>query len=108
MIKLGDVLKECDECQRMQGIDYNHGQSHQARMAKAELRSLISNASKLEMQIHPEDELPGWVAAYVTLASDYIHSVEEFMAEQSAEMSEPQQAPTPGYAVYENKNKYKK
>lgn len=103
MIKLGNLLKECIDCGR--GVDYTHGHDHEASMADGELRDLISNASKLQNLIQPGDELPGWVSAYITLASDYMHSVAEHMAGQKAEMQqEPQQA-TPGFAVYEDKTK---
>lgn len=101
MIKLVNLLKECGDCER-QGTDYTHGHDHEASMADGELRNLISNASKLQNMIQPGDELPGWVSSYITLASDYMHSVAEYMAEQGAEMQqEPEQA-TPGYAVYES------
>ena len=97
-------LAECGGCER-DGVDYTHGHDHEASMADGELRDLISNASKLQNLIQPGDELPGWVSAYITLASDYMHSVAEYMTEQGAEMQqEPEQA-TPGYAVYETKKK---
>tara|TARA_R110000868_G_scaffold143049_2_gene360718 strand:- start:370 stop:1011 length:642 start_codon:yes stop_codon:yes gene_type:complete len=100
MIKLGNLLKECIDCER--GVDYTHGHDHEASMADGELRDLISNASKLQNLIQPGDELPGWVSSYITLASDYMHSVAEYMAEQRAEMQqEPEQA-TPGFAIYED------
>ena len=99
MIRLSNLLKECGDCER--GVDYTHGQDHEASMADGELRSLISNASKLQNMIQPGDELPGWVSSYITLASDYMHSVAEYMTEQGSEMQTQQ--PTPGYAVYEDK-----
>jgi len=58
---------------------------HQASMAKAELRDLVENAAKLHKMIQPGTSIPGWCAAYITLASDYMHSVYEFAAEQSKE-----------------------
>ena len=54
---------------------------HEAKMAKAELRDMIVNGSKLYNMIQPGQELPGWVSGYITLASDYIHSVYEYMVE---------------------------
>ena len=38
MIKLADLLKECNECAR----DWNHGHDHEAGMAKNELRDMIN------------------------------------------------------------------
>ena len=101
MIKLVNLLKECSDCER-DGVDYAHGHDHEASMADGELRDLISNASKLQNLIQPGDELPGWVSAYITLASDYMHSVAEYMTEQGVEMQQQPQQTTPGYAVYEN------
>jgi hypothetical protein len=63
-------------------------QGPNGEMAKAELRSMLMAGSKLYQLISPEDELPGWIAAYITLASDYIHSVKESIAEEEAEESE--------------------
>jgi hypothetical protein len=55
---------------------------HEASMARAELRDMIKNGSEVYKQIQVGQELPGWVSAYITLASDYMHSVYEWMAEQ--------------------------
>jgi len=108
MFKLKDLVQipinECGDCER-NGIDYTHGHDHEATMADAELRDLISNASKLQNIIQPDDQLPGWISAYITLASDYIHSVTEYMIEQGAQMQQQQKEPTPGFAVYENNKK---
>ena len=54
---------------------------HEAKMAKSELRDMIVNGSELYNMIQEGQELPGWVSAYITLASDYIHSVYEYMVE---------------------------
>jgi hypothetical protein len=62
-------------------------EDHEASMAKAELRDMIIHATQLYKMIKPGDELSGWVSAYITLAADYIHSVQEYMTEKSAENS---------------------
>ena len=90
MIKLKDLLKECNEC----GRDWNHGHDHEASMAKNELRDMISNASKIDNLVGEGDNLPGWVSAYISLAADYMHSVAEYLAGESSQM---QQEPGPGY-----------
>lgn len=92
MIKLADILKEapCNEC----GRNWNHGQDHEASMAKNELRDMISNASKIDNLVGDSDQLPGWVSAYISLAADYMHSVAEFLA---GEATEPEHQPGPGY-----------
>jgi hypothetical protein len=95
MLKLRDVLNECEEC----GRDWNHGHDHEASMAHGELKDAISNASKIQNMFGEHDNLPGWVSSYITLASDYLHSVAEYMAGQSQEMS---QEPGPGYSLGED------
>lgn len=92
MIKLKDLLPECDTC----GRDWNHGHDHEASMAKNELRDMISNASKIDNLVGDNDELPGWVSAYISLASDYMHSVAEFLAGES---TEAEHQPGPGFSA---------
>jgi hypothetical protein len=98
MIKLSELLKEapCNEC----GRDWNRGHDHEAPMAKNEIRDAISNASKIDNLIGENDNLPGWVSAYITLAADYLHSVAEYMDGHSSRMS---QEPGPGYNMMESK-----
>ena len=98
MIKLKDLLKECNEC----GRDWNHGHDHEASMAKNELRDMISNASKIDTMVGDGDNLPGWVSAYISLAADYMHSVAEYLAGESSQM---QQEPGPGYELEEAQKK---
>ena len=69
-------------------------------MADNELKDAISNASKIQNMISDNDNLPGWVSSYITLASDYLHSVAEYMAGESEEMS---QEPGPGFNMNETK-----
>jgi hypothetical protein len=66
-------------------ISKNLHEDHEASMAKAELRDMLINGAKIYQLIQPGDELPGWVSSYITLASDYIHSVSEYMNEQASE-----------------------
>ena len=93
MIKLKQLLPECNEC----GRDWNHGHDHEAGMAKNELRDMISNASKIDQMIGESDNLPGWASAYISLAADYMHSVAEYLGGESSRMQEP----GPGYAMNE-------
>jgi len=57
-------------------------EDHEASMAKSELRDMIKNGAALYANIKEGQELPGWVSSYITLASDYIHSVYEWMEEE--------------------------
>lgn len=54
---------------------------HEARMAKSELRDMIENAADIYKMIGDNDNLPGWISGYITLAADYIHSVYGYMKE---------------------------
>lgn len=97
MIKLKQLLPECNEC----GRDWNHGHDHEAGMAKNELRDMISNASKIDQMIGESDNLPGWVSAYISLAADYMHSVAEYLGGETSRMEEP----GPGYAIQEEEGR---
>ena len=48
-------------------------------MAVGELSSLDKNVDDLRSLVGKDDELPGWVSAYITLASDYMNSVAQYM-----------------------------
>jgi hypothetical protein len=61
---------------------------HEAKMAKGELRDMIQNAAKLYIIIKEGQNLPGWVSAYITLASDYMHSVAEYMVQENGGIKE--------------------
>jgi len=77
----------CSDCGKESHENDVWGQpdsGHQATMARAEIKDMIKNASQLYNIIQPGTELPGWVAAYITLASDYIHSVNEYAQERSS------------------------
>ena len=62
----------------------DHHHDHEASMAKGELRDMLINGSMLYQLIEEGQNLPGWVSAYITLASDYIHSVKEYMVEKES------------------------
>ena len=96
MIKLKDLLPECENC----GRDWNHGHDHEASMAKNELKDMISNASKIDNLVGDSDQLPGWVSAYISLAADYMHSVAEYLAGES---TEAEHQPGPGFSMNEAK-----
>jgi hypothetical protein len=57
-------------------------QDHEATMAKGELRTLVKNAANIYNTIQPNQQLPGWVSAYITLASDYMNSVNQYLEEE--------------------------
>lgn len=55
---------------------------HEGKMAKSELRDMIKLGAELYNMIQEGDNLDGWASAYITLASDYIHSVHQYMTER--------------------------
>lgn len=61
---------------------------HEGRMARSEIRDMLLNGMKLYKLIGPDDELPGWVSSYISLASDYIHSVTEYMIQDKIDSNE--------------------
>lgn len=63
-------------------------QDHEATMAKGELRNMIENGAKIYKMIEPNQQLPGWVSAYITLASDYMHSIAEYLTEEEIQYSQ--------------------
>jgi hypothetical protein len=81
---------------RRKAVAKNLGENedHEAKMAKGELRDMIQNAAKLYIIIKEDQNLPGWVSAYITLASDYIHSVSEYMVQENDGIEEGQEIAT--------------
>jgi hypothetical protein len=63
-------------------------QDHEATMAKSELRDMVNNAAKIYQMVQPNQQLPGWVSAYITLASDYMHSIAEYLTEEEIQYSQ--------------------
>jgi hypothetical protein len=61
---------------------------HEATMAKSELRDMVNNAAKIYQLIEPNQQLPGWVSAYITLASDYMHSIAEYLTEEEIQYNQ--------------------
>lgn len=82
-------MKECAGCDSEQSQDWTHGHDHEGSMAKSEVKDMIKNAVELHNMLGENDKLPGWVSAYITLASDYIHSVTEHLAGKSPEHEMP-------------------
>ena len=71
------IIKE-----EMANMEQGQHHDHEAKMAKGEIRNMVKLGSELYNMIQEGDELDGWVSAYITLASDYINTVHQYMAEQ--------------------------
>ncbi len=61
---------------------------HEGSMARSELRNMIKNGLNLYKLIQSEDELPGWASSYISLASDYINSVSQYMTQDKEDSDE--------------------
>jgi hypothetical protein len=60
--------------QEMQKLEetWGPGKDHEGRLARSQLNDLIQNAQALYNQLDEGSEMPGWIQAKITLASDYI------------------------------------
>jgi hypothetical protein len=54
-------------------------------MAKSQLKSIQSNASKLMSMIGDEEQLDAWIQAKLTKAEDYLNSVQGYLAGEDAQ-----------------------
>ena len=73
--KLIKIIKEEQETvQKLQKMDDPEGEmaGNQAKMA-------VKYASKIEQMVENMDELEDWVQAKLTLATDYLRTVSEFL-----------------------------
>lgn len=87
-VMTGTYCSQCGQDEEEGGKHDVWGQpseDHESTMARGELKDMISNATKIYNMIQPGTELPGWVSAYITLASDYMHSVAEYAAEVTSD-----------------------
>ena len=78
------ISQEMDESH----LSWPPTRDHEATMAKGELRDMIENAAKVYKMIEPHQQLPGWVSGYITLASDYMHSIAEYLTEEEIQYSQ--------------------
>lgn len=69
-------------------LDWPPTPDHEAKMAMGELRDMVENGMKVYRMIKPNQQLPGWVSGYITLASDYMHSIAEYLTEEEATMGQ--------------------
>jgi hypothetical protein len=69
-------------------LDWPPTPDHEATMAMGELRDMVENGMKVYRMIKPNQQLPGWVSGYITLASDYMHSIAEYLTEEEATMGQ--------------------
>ncbi len=114
MIKLTDLMqvalgeakkkqiKECAGCDSEQSQDWTHGHDHEGSMAKSEVKGMIKNAVQLHNLLGKNDELPGWISAYITLASDYMNSITQYLLNKASEEDMPETEVEPQAMVMES------
>jgi hypothetical protein len=78
------ISKNVDETH----LNWERAPDHEATMAMGELRSMIKNSITIYKNVKPNQQLPGWVSAYVTLASDYMNSVAQYLIEEEATLGQ--------------------
>lgn len=69
----------------------NEEVDHEVGMAKSQLLSAVKNATKIAKHLAKkteEDGIDGWIASKITLASDYIENVANYMDGQSLRESD--------------------
>ena len=81
------LIKEMIQ-EEIENMDSKKHEDHEGTMARGEVRQLVKNSISLHALLQDKEELPGWVSAYITLASDYINSVNQYMTEQEHEEDE--------------------
>jgi hypothetical protein len=69
-------------------LDWPPTPDHEATMAMGEIRDMVENGMKVYRMIKPNQQLPGWVSGYITLASDYMHSIAEYLTEEEATLGQ--------------------
>ena len=69
-------------------LDWPPTPDHEATMAMGELRDMVENGMKVYRMIKPNQQLPGWVSGYITLASDYMNSIAEYLTEEEATLGQ--------------------
>jgi hypothetical protein len=83
-ILLEMIEEEIENYQSKKEENKKISHDHEGKMAKGELRDMIKNGLIIYKSFDKNDELPGWISSYITLASDYMHSVMEYMVEENS------------------------
>jgi len=60
-------------------VDADHGDDHEGEMARSQLQQAAEASASLMALIQDGENLPAWVQAKLTKASDYLDSVRRYM-----------------------------
>jgi hypothetical protein len=100
-----DTLKPMDE--EESGCSCKEKTDHEepgGQMAQGNLRSAARNALLIDSLITESSEIPDWVSGKLTLASDYLNSVAEYMQHKGEDrdvlFAEEMQGPDPCWRGY--------
>lgn len=85
--------------------DESYCEDEEGRMAQGDLRSAARNALLIDSLINESSDLPEWVQGKLTLASDYLNSVAEYLQHSGSDrdvmFAEEMQGPDPCWKGYE-------
>jgi hypothetical protein len=71
------------------GTEADQGEyGYEGDMAMSQLKSIIRNAQSLHDHMEPQTDLPEWLQAKITLASDYIQTAADYWKSEKEEVSE--------------------
>ena len=82
MIKMSDLIKQQGDLIRKESgmnIKENHHDRNEGKMAKYDAKELADDAMNVFNMIQEDDDLPEWLEAKITKASDYMNSVKDYL-----------------------------
>lgn len=74
MLSKEDMLRELEE-----GKTKRHDKRDDSDMARGQMRSISKNSERVTNHLRDKNELPAWVQSKLTMANDYVDTVEDFM-----------------------------
>jgi hypothetical protein len=78
-----------DEEQPQSEEHYDNNESDASEMAQSDLKSIIEDATKILATLKTNVKMEPWIAAKITLASDYLNSAEKWLCHESEKMMNP-------------------
>lgn len=58
------------------------GCENESNMAKAQVKSIVKNAYEVHLKLQEMSELPAWIQSKLSIASDYLTSVNDYLGEK--------------------------
>ena len=83
--RLAEMMHPCPTCGIMNQMDPQYdGPGGEGKMAKGDVIELAKDASDVVGMIGPNSNLPEWVEAKITKASEYINTVKDYLSNYDA------------------------